>query len=245
MDEIKNKLRIAAIGDIHVTETSQGKYQKLLKDIESAADVLVLCGDLTDHGNPIEAKILRDELKNCIIPKLAVLGNHDHEFGKAEEVKKILQDGGIIMLDDETFQVNNVGFAGVKGFGGGFGQQMLTAFGEKAIKDFVDAGMLEVKQLEIGLAKLQDTKHKVVALHYSPIRATNEGENLEIYPYLGSSRLEEVIDRFLVSYVFHGHAHHGSHYGKTTKGAEVFNVSMPLMNKINDAKPFKVIEIVS
>lgn len=120
---------------------------------------------------------------------------------------------------------------------------MLTAFGESAIKEFVDAAMREVEKLEIGLSKLQHVQKKVVLLHYSPIAATNKGEPLEIYPFLGNSRLEEVIDTFDVSLTLHGHAHYGSLHGKTGKGADVYNVALPVLKRFSPQRPYKIIEL--
>lgn len=225
--------RIAAVSDIHVTEHARGKYQPLFAEISQKADMLILCGDLTDHGIPEEAKILTEELQVCSIPKLAVLGNHDYESDRQDEVKKILRDANIMLLAEEKFVINDIGFTGVKGFAGGFGRHMLGSFGETAIKDFVKAAINEAELLEVGLGEIEHTAKKVVAMHYSPIVDTIINEAIEIYPFLGSSRFEEVINRFDVSVVFHGHAHFGSLQGKTQKGIPVFNVSYPLLQTAN------------
>lgn len=243
MEKNKHKLKIAALGDIHVKETSEGAYQDLFSELSEKADVLVLCGDLTDHGFSHEAEILAKELQILRIPAAGVLGNHDYESGQADQVKKILRDAKIVLLDDENFELGNVGFAGVKGFGGGFEKYMLSPFGEDQTKAFAQEAVSEALKLETNLAKLK-TEHKVVALHYSPIRATITGEPLEIYPFLGSSRLEETINRFgHVSAVFHGHSDFGTHEGKTAKGIPVYNVALPLMKRIFPEKPYALIEL--
>src|SRR3954449_152867 len=116
-------LRIAAIGDIHVSKSSQSKFQPLFAQISSSADVLVLCGDFTDYGLPDEARILARELTASVkIPVVAVLGNHDYESGKQGEIRDIMVDAGVSVLDGEVVEVHGVGFAGVKGFCGGFGR---------------------------------------------------------------------------------------------------------------------------
>lgn len=243
--ETKNekKVRIAAIADIHVGETSHGNYQQLFKDISQQADVVVVGGDLTNHGLPEEAKVLAEELKACTIPFLSVLGNHDYESGKHQEIRKVLLDAGVTILEDEVYEIHNVGFTGVKGFGGGYGQYMLGYFGEPETKAFVQAALDEVKKLEVGLGKLAHMSKKVVVMHYAPIVDTNKGEPIEIYPFLGTSRFEEVIDRFNVTVAFHGHSHYGTHEGKTMKNIPVYNVSMNIMEKINKQKPYKVITL--
>ena len=160
-----------------------------------------------------------------------------------DEIKGILKEAGVHFLDEETYEVDGVGFTGVKGFGGGFGPYMLSYFGEKEIKAFVQAAIDETQKLEIGLGKLTHTEKKVVVMHYAPIYHTLVGEDTAIYPFLGATRFEEVIDRFGAHLVFHGHAHYGSPHGKTTKGADVYNVAYPLMQRLHEKKPYRVIEL--
>jgi Icc-related predicted phosphoesterase len=209
----RTHLRIAAIGDIHVSKSSQGVFHSLFTQISSNADVLLLCGDFTDYGLPDEARILARELTTAVnIPVVAVLGNHDYESGREDEIRQILLDAGVLVLDGEATEVHGVGFAGVKGFGGGFGRGALGPWGERAIKSFVQEAIDESLKLEAALARLR-THRRVAVLHYSPVRATVEGEPPEIFPYLGSSRLEEPINRYRVNAVFHGHAHRGTAEG--------------------------------
>jgi Icc-related predicted phosphoesterase len=239
----KKPARIVALGDIHVGDTMHGAYTDLFHKISDESDVFLMCGDLTQHGKPDEAKVLAEDLKALTIPKLAVLGNHDHESNVADEIKAILKDVGVIFLDEESYELDGVGFTGVKGFGGGFGPFMLSYFGEKEVKAFVQAAIDETKQLEIGMGKLAHTEKRVVIMHYAPIYQTLIGEDTAIYPFLGATRFEEVIDRFGAHLVFHGHAHYGSPHGKTAKGADVYNVAYPLMQRLHDKKPYKVIEL--
>jgi Icc-related predicted phosphoesterase len=240
----RNLLRIAAIGDIHVSKSSQGVFHPLFAQISKTADVLVLCGDFTDYGLPEEARILARELTTSVnIPVIAVLGNHDYESGHEVEIRQILLDAGVAVLDGEATEVHGVGFAGVKGFGGGFGRGALGPWGERAIKSFVQEAIDESLKLEAALARLR-TNRRVALLHYSPVRATVEGEPPEIFPYLGSSRLEEPINRYRVSAVFHGHAHRGSAEGRTASGVPVYNVAMPLLARLNpDRPPYLIVEL--
>ena len=240
----RTHLRIAAMGDLHVSKSSQGVFQPLFSQITSAADVLLLCGDFTDYGLPDEARVLvRDLTAAMKIPVIAVLGNHDYEGGRPDEIRQILIDGGVTVLDGEATEVHGVGFAGVKGFAGGFGRGALGPWGEAGIKAFVQEAVDEALKLEAALARLR-TQKRVALLHYSPIRGTVEGEPPEIFAYLGSSRLEEPINRYRVSAVFHGHAHRGTAEGRTSTGIPVHNVSMPLLMRTNpDRPPFLVVEV--
>lgn len=237
-------LRIAAIGDLHVSKSSQGVFHALFTQIGQTADVLLLCGDFTDYGLPDEARVLGRELTTSItIPVIAVLGNHDYESGKQHEIRQILTDAGVVVLDGEATEVHGVGFAGVKGFGGGFGRGALGPWGEHAIKQFVQEAVDEAMKLESALARLR-TRQRVAVMHYSPIRGTVEGEPTEIFPYLGSSRLEEPINRYRASAVFHGHAHRGTAEGRTSTGIPVYNVAMPLMARLNpDRPPYLIVEL--
>jgi Icc-related predicted phosphoesterase len=237
-------LHVAAIGDVHCNPACQGKLHALFERIAESANVMVLCGDLTDHGLPEEAQSLVKELVPVArLPVLAVLGNHDYESGKIDEIRKILTDAGVILMDGDAREIQGVGFAGVKGFGGGFGRGTLGAFGEPAIKHFVKETLNEVMKLESALSRLS-TPHKLVMMHYSPVRDTLEGEPPEIFPFLGSSRLEEPLNRFGVTAVVHGHAHKGAAEGKTSTGIPVYNVSMPVMRtNYPDRPPFRLLNL--
>lgn len=241
----RETIRIAAVGDIHCTRESHGALQPLFAEIADNADILLLCGDLVDYGLPEEAHVLCKEIQRALqrMPVLGVLGNHDYESGKVDEVRKILTDGGLRILEGDTYEFEGVGFVGVKGFGGGFGRRMLEPWGEEAIKSFVQHGIDETMKLETGLARLH-TPQRIVMTHYAPIQATVEGEPLETHPFLGSSRLEEPINRYGATAVFHGHAHLGSPQGLTRENIPVYNVSMPLLKGLHpDQLPVHFMEI--
>jgi Icc-related predicted phosphoesterase len=242
----KQTTRLAAVGDLHVKKTSDGALQPLLAPVNDEADMLLLCGDLTDYGLEEEAVILARELKAAVrIPIVAVLGNHDYESGQSDLVCRILTDIGVRVLNGETCEIDGIGIAGAKGFSGGFGRATLGAWGEPAIKQFVREAMDEAIKLETALSRLR-THSRVALLHYSPIRGTVEGEPLEIYAFLGSSRLEEPLNRHPVNVVFHGHAHSGALEGRTTSGTPVYNVAMPLMLRTFPGRPpYRIVEVPS
>jgi Icc-related predicted phosphoesterase len=237
-------MRLAAAADLHVKKTSQGVLQPLLAPVNQHADLLLLCGDLTDYGLPEEAAILAEELNAAVrIPIIAVLGNHDFESGQELDVIRILTEAGVRILDGEAYELDGVGIAGAKGFSGGFGRATLGAWGEQATKRYVQEAIDEALKLERALARLR-THRRIAMLHYAPIRGTVEGEPLDIYPYLGTSRLEEPLNRHPVDVVFHGHAHHGAPEGRTSTGTPVYNVAMPLLlQKYPDRPPFRVVEL--
>ena len=237
-------MRIAATSDVHYGKHSKGKCDELFAHVSREADVLLVCGDLTDYGLAEEAELLAADLRAHLrIPVVAVLGNHDFESAHPEAVRKVMEDAGVVMLDGEATEIDGVGFAGVCGFGGGFGRRMLNAWGEPLIKTFVQEAIDHALRLEQALATLQ-TERRVVLLHYAPIRATVEGEPPEIFPFLGSTRLEEPINRYRVSAAFHGHAHNGTAEGATATGIPVYNVAAPLLLKqAPEKQPFRIFEI--
>jgi len=237
-------LRVAAVGDVHCKRTSSGEFRGLFAQASELADVLALCGDLTDYGLPEEAEVLASELAaGARIPVVAVLGNHDFESGQPDAVRRILSHVGVTVLDGEAYEQEGVGFAGAKGFAGGFGERALGAWGEDAIKAFVKEAVNEAFKLETALGRLT-TAQRVVLLHYSPIRETLVGEPPEVLPFLGSSRLEEAIARFPVAVIFHGHAHHGALAGRARNDVPVFNVSLPVLReRLPDAPPVRVVEV--
>jgi Icc-related predicted phosphoesterase len=242
---VKDIVRIAAIGDLHHgRNAAPGSLQPLFGQIVESSDILVLCGDLTDYGLAEEARSLMREMSAVKIPTVAVLGNHDFESGQQNEIRAILIDAGIIPLDGDTTEIHGIGFAGIKGFAGGFGRRALGPWGEEITKRFVHEAVDEALKLESALARLR-TGTIIAVLHYAPIQETVEGEPLEIFPFLGCSRLEEPLSRFPVTAVFHGHAHHGQPEGRTTKNVPVYNVSMSLMRETFPDRPFRVLEIDS
>jgi Icc-related predicted phosphoesterase len=237
------KVRVAAMADLHYTKTSHGTMLPLFEEVGEKADVLLLCGDLVDYGLPEETEILAKELTAVKIPILAVLGNHEFESGKQEDVQRILSETGVTILDGNPCEVHGIGFAGVKGFAGGFGRQSLQPWGEQMIKHFVQEAVDEALKLESALAKLRTTE-RVALLHYSPVQATVEGEPPEIFAFLGSSRLEEPLNRYAVTAVFHGHAHHGRAEGRTRGDIPVYNVAAKVLkNSFPDRPPFRLVEI--
>jgi Icc-related predicted phosphoesterase len=240
---VTGNLRIAAMADLHVTKTSAGAYAPIFADAASCADVLLLCGDLTDYGLEEEARVLARDCTGLGVPVLAVLGNHDYESGGHEVVSQVLGEAGVHVLDGDTFEVQGVGFAGVKGFCGGFGRRMLEPWGEASIKSFVREGLEEGLKLERALSRLR-TPQKVAVTHYAPIAATVAGEPPEIFPFLGSSRLEEPCNRYGVGAAFHGHAHRGSPEGRTSTGIPVYNVALPLLRRTFPEGPFyRLVEV--
>jgi Icc-related predicted phosphoesterase len=237
-------VRIAAVADLHYGRTTaQGTYQTLFAQISDIADIVIIAGDLTDFGLPEEARALAREITATLkIPAVGVLGNHDVESNQSGEVRSILRDAGVVTLDGETTEIHGIGFAGIKGFAGGFGQRALGAWGEPLIKSFVHEAIDEAIKLETALARLR-TNRRIAILHYSPIEATVEGEPKEIYPFLGCSRLEEPLTRYPVNAVFHGHAHHGQPEGRTRTGVPVYNVSIALMRERTPEQPFRMFDV--
>jgi len=244
MTKSKSVVRLAAVGDLHCNKNSHGRIRPLFESCEQFADVLVLCGDLTDHGLLEEAHLLVEELSDASkLPTVAVLGNHDFESGHEDSIRQILMDAGIVLLDGDAVEILGIGFAGVKGFAGGFGRGTLGAWGEKAIKAFVQEAVDEALKLESALARLR-TESRIAVLHYSPIRATVENEPAEIFPFLGCGRLEEPLNRYPVTAIVHGHAHNGSPEGHTAAAVPVYNVSLPLLRRSQpDKPPFLVLEL--
>src|ERR1700675_2153184 len=237
-------MRLAAVGDVHCKKTSRGAFEALFSAMADAADVLVLCGDLTDYGLPDEAQVLVEELAAAKQgPVVAALGNHDYESDQADQVKGILGDAGVKVLDGDECEIAGLGVAGVKGMGGGFGTRALQPWGEELIKRFVREAVEEALKLETALAKLK-TSERAAGLHYSPIRETVEGEPPEVFPFLGSSRLEEPLLRHPVAAVLHGHAHHGRFEGRTRNDVPVYKVCIPVLEKLAlGHPPYWIVEL--
>jgi Icc-related predicted phosphoesterase len=235
-------MRIAATADLHFSASRQSALHDQLSRVRNEADVLVLAGDLTNYGQPDEMESLLNVVVRSRIPTVAVLGNHDYESNRQVELIKMMSNSGMKVLDGTAYERDGVGFAGTKGFVGGFGRGMLTAFGEAELKAFVQVSIDEAVKLERAMAQLRTPK-RVVVLHYSPIAATVQGEALEIFPFMGTSRLAEVVDRHGADLVVHGHAHHGALEGKTTGGAPVYNVAITLLQARQPASVYRIFDV--
>ena len=235
-------MRIAAMADLHFSPQGYDRIREPLSHVREEADVLVIAGDLTNYGKVDEMRSLLNGLVRVRLPIVVVLGNHDYESGQEQELIRMLTEEGIKVLDGSSYERDGIGFAGTKGFPGGFGRGLLTAFGEKEVKAFVQASLDEAMKLERALTMLRAPKI-VIVTHYAPVCETVRGEPTEIWPYLGSSRLAEVIDRHQAAMALHGHAHHGQLDGKTTAGIPVHNVAMSLLLAQDPPKPYRVFEV--
>ncbi len=235
-------MKILAIGDIHCRLDTTDLVQKLIGELGHDFDVMLLAGDLTDNGLVEEAEVLMTQLKGYSMPVITILGNHDHEKGKAEQITNVVREAGHIVLDGTGCEVGNVGFVGTKGFCGGFDENLVAPFGESALKTFIRTSIDEALRLENAISKLINCEHKVVLLHYSPIKATLIGEPTEIFPFLGTSWLADAVDRRGADVILHGHAHHGSPFGRTRGNIPVHNVSRFVQLEAT-GKPYCMLEL--
>ncbi|MCC6438382.1 MAG: metallophosphoesterase [Acidimicrobiales bacterium] len=226
-------IRLAAVGDLHAGTDSRGALAAAFSHVAAEADVLLLAGDLTRVGTPAEAAVLGDELRSVPIPKLAVLGNHDHHGDEVAAVVATLAAGGITVLEGTGVRLEigglTLGVAGAKGFGGGFAPSAVSAFGERELKRFVEHTCTTAARLRNALGELTGCDRRVALLHYAPVRDTVQGEPPEIHAFLGSQLLAEAVDAAGADLVLHGHAHHGAERGSTPGGIPVRNVAMPLI----------------
>src|SRR5690606_3420337 len=240
------KTKIAAMADIHTKITDHGSWRATFEKAAGEEDALLICGDLTDTSDEDEAKILGEQLDILRIPVIGVLGNHDYEKGRQKIIKQILSEHNMIILDGESTVAENVGFAGVKGFGGGFDQYMLSIFGEDMMKQYVHEVVHESLQLDRALTRLEQEHPelpKVAILHYAPIIETIEGEPEQLFPFLGSTHLVEPLIRRQVSAAFHGHAHSGKLYGSTTTQIPVYNVALPVLRREHANTSYLLVDV--
>lgn len=237
-------MKVAAVGDIHTRAGDEDRLRAMFASVRDDADVLVLAGDITDHGRPGETETLVRGLHHVGVPIVAVLGNHDHEAGNERDMMRMLGSCGIHILDRRrpTAVIDGVGFAGVKGFGGGYGSRLVRGFGEDSLKAFVSASVMEAEALRSGLLAL-DTPVKFAVLHYSPVETTLGGEPRDIWSFLGTSRLEAALDEGGAHLAVHGHAHHGAVHGHTAGGVPVANVSLPVLRAAGEAKPYLIMDL--
>lgn len=230
-------MRLAAVADIHLKAEDHEKNVRAFSPVNELADALVIAGDFTNHGLADEMRGVLAVLEHVRIPIVAVLGNHDHESGNQDELAGMLRVAGVHLLDGHCFEVNGVGFAGTKGFAGGFSPYELMPFGEGGIKTFVEIAEREAIKLDYGLEQLK-SQIKVAITHYAPIKETVVGEPEPIFPFLGSSRLQRALDKHRPALALHGHAHHGCFFAETQAGVRVHNVALQILKERGEPHPF-------
>jgi Icc-related predicted phosphoesterase len=235
-------MRVAAVADVHFKREDQEENIRQFAAVNDLADVLVLAGDLTNHGRVEEMEACLAVLAHVNIPIIAVLGNHDHESNQQDTLAGMARVSGINVLDGTCYEQNGVGFAGTKGFCGGFAPYELMPFGEGGIKAFVEIAEREAIKLDYGLAQLH-TPRKVAITHYAPVPETVIGEPEAVFPFLGSSRLGRVIEQHRPDLVLHGHAHHGAFAAASSSGVPVHNVALPILKKQQEIHPFVIFAI--
>lgn len=235
-------MRIAATADLHFSPQGYDRIRDAMTRLRDEADLLIIAGDITNLGKPEEMESMLASFMRVRVPIVAVLGNHDYESGRQEELSKMMVAEGVKLLDGSGYERDGIGFAGTKGFVGGFGRGVLTAFGEPEVKAFVQSAIDETLKLERALSMLR-TEKRIVVTHYAPIVDTVRGEPEQIFPFLGSGRLSEIIDRHQAILAVHGHAHHGSLEGKTTGGVPVYNVALPLLMARTPPVPYRLFDV--
>ncbi|MBO0775159.1 MAG: metallophosphoesterase [Actinobacteria bacterium] len=227
-------IRVAAVGDVHLGEDLRGTLRPRLSRLAQDADVLLLAGDLTQHGTVTEGEVVAAEFASLGVPVIAVLGNHDYHSGQQDEITSVLTGAGISVLEGSGVVVSlpggRLGVAGSKGFGGGFPGKCATEFGEPEMKAFVRHSCDLAEGLGDALKGL-DAGLRVALTHYAPVKDTLAGEPPEIYPFLGSYFLAEAGDNGGADLMVHGHAHAGSEKGLTPGGVSVRNVALPVLHR--------------
>lgn len=235
-------MRLAAVADVHFRREDQEENIRQFAEVNGLADVLILAGDLTNHGRVDEMEACLAVLAHVEIPIVAVLGNHDYESGQQDTLAGMARVAGVHVLDGTCYEHDGVGFAGTKGFCGGFAPYELMPFGEGSIKNFVEIAEREAVKLDYGLAQLK-TPRKVAITHYAPVLDTVVGEPEPIFPFLGSSRLGLAIEQHRPVLALHGHAHHGTFAAKAASGVPIHNVALPILKKRQETHPFVIFEI--
>ena len=227
------RIRVAAAGDIHCSPTNRARVEQAFDRIDGEADVILLAGDLTTHGEPEQAHVLADVCRGLETPVVAVVGNHDWHANRLPELLDIWRDAGIVVLERESAVVCvgdvEIGIVGLKGFVGGFDAQ-IADFGEPLFRELYAETTRDVEALERGLQDVAGTALRIVLLHYAPIAATLEGEPPGLWPLLGSGRLAGPIAEFRPDLVLHGHAHAGTFEG-AIGDVPVYNVAVHVMGR--------------
>ncbi len=230
----KRCLRIAAAGDLHCCEQRRDEISRSFEELSGAAELILLCGDLTTHGAPEQAAVLAAACSSVEVPVFAVLGNHDWHANRRDELVQTLESGGIRVLDRDWAVCDaagaEVGVVGVKGFVGGFPGSHMPDFGEPLLREVYRDTSREVDALDRGLREIALCQTRIVMLHYAPCQETITGEPPGIWAFLGTDRLAAPIAEHEPDLVLHGHAHAGTFEG-AIGSVPVYNVSVPVIER--------------
>ena len=228
------RVRIAAAGDLHADERVASRIDEAFEHIADAADIVLLAGDLTAHGEPNEMKVVAAACSRLNLPVYTVLGNHDHHSNNVAELTSILEAAGVVVMERTwtTVSVNGttLGIAGTKGFVGGFPGSTLPDFGEPLLREVYAETGKDVAALDRALEEIAGCPLRLVLLHYSPTMSTLVGEPESIWTYLGSNRLDGPIQKHHPDLVLHGHAHEGTFAGAIGP-VPVYNVAVHVMRR--------------
>jgi Icc-related predicted phosphoesterase len=234
VDGARRTIKVAAAGDIHACEPHRERLEAAFAEVDEEADLILLAGDLTTHGDPEEAAVLADACSGLSAPVFAVLGNHDHHLGRAPELEDALREGGVAVLDRDSTVTEiegvDIGIVGTKGFVGGFPGSSLPDFGEPLLRALYAETTAEVEALERGLQAVAHCPLRIVLLHYAPVEETLEGEPCGIWNQLGSARLALPIGEYRPDLVLHGHAHAGRFEG-AIGDTPVYNVAVQVIGR--------------
>jgi uncharacterized protein len=226
-------IRVAAAGDIHAGSADGDRVREAFRRIEEQAELVLLAGDLTQHGQVDEVCTVADACRGLSVPVVAVLGNHDWQSDRPGDLARALAEAGVVVLDRShtilPIQGVSVGIAGVKGFVGGFGQQWAN-FGEPLFREAYSETTRDVDGLERSLAAIEPCAVRIALLHYAPVEATLAGEPERLWLVLGADRLAGPIRAHRPDLVLHGHAHNGSFEGDVD-GVPVYNVAVHVMGR--------------
>jgi uncharacterized protein len=227
-------IKVAAAGDVHAGGPGDDRFAAVFADAAREADLILLAGDLTLHGEPDEARALVEAVRGVEVPMVAVLGNHDWHANRSEELLSVMREGGLRMLERESTVLDvdgtKVGIAGVKGFVGGFPDSELPDFGEPSLRRVYAETTAEVEALDRGLEEISECALRIALLHYAPTTMTLEGEPPVIWAFLGSDRLAAPIARHRPDLVLHGHGHRGTFEG-AIGDVPVYNVAQEVIGR--------------
>ena len=222
-------VKIAAAGDLHASEATRERIARAFARVQDEADIVLLAGDLTTHGEIDQALVLAEACRGFSVPVCAILGNHDLHLGNGAAISAVLREAGVNMLEraSTVYELRgvDVGVVGAKGFVGGFPGSALPDFGEPLLRRVYAETTAEVDAIARGLQEIAHCALRIVLLHYAPTSDTLHGEPEGIWTYLGCDRLALPIAEYRPDVVLHGHAHAGSFEGAIGP-VPVYNVAV-------------------
>jgi len=214
---------VASVSDVHSPLYLKEFLSKLGLRVRDS-DCFLMAGDMILHSRVSQFDPVLRAVRKLFSGKLiSIFGNEEHD-GVKDALKERYRD--VTWLDDSEV---NLGLGGRKvrivGTRGTLAQP--TSWQKAHVPDIEETYAKRVPRVREMLTRRKDDDLVILLCHYAPVRATIEGEDGRIRPFLTDERMEKVIEETSPDIVIHGHGHNATVLSAEMGNTKVFNVAFP------------------